>query len=152
MLTTRTNVEYCITHFIAFEIVAHIGSIYVENLSDFALKHETHHHPLADMRRSSEIPFTERSFGHKILRIIYKCIKVFFNAFYYYFVSYMVILIPFIFNLSYIGKKLSHSGIYLENELIFSSNADAKLFTPEASSGYGGSDYGDYGDKGHLLL
>jgi len=112
MLTTRTSVEYCITHFIAFEVIAAIGNIYVENLQDFPLKHETHHTPLKNMNRSQNIDWSTRTFTHKVLRVVYKILRCFFCSIYYYFVSYLIIIIPFLVNLTSYTKE-SHGSLAL---------------------------------------
>ena len=96
MLSTRSSVADCITFYVAFRVLSSIDNIYAESLSDFVLK-EAVEEPLIYERDHKKVPFSERTLLHKFIRITWRCLTIFQNTMYYYFVPLAVNFIPYIF-------------------------------------------------------
>jgi len=92
ILVTRQDVESCIAHYIAFELISRIANIFLENVGIFPLK-EAIEKPLH--RRYAPIPFKKRSLWGKFVRCLYKFLHFFYASVYYYFTPFAVVLIPF---------------------------------------------------------
>jgi len=95
MLATRVNVSNCITFFVAFHVLTAIDNIYSESINDFNLRHACEH-ALVFNKRPSEIKFSERSCGHKLIRIIYKVLNFLYKGPYYYFTPFIINFIPYV--------------------------------------------------------
>lgn len=96
MVATRSDVKDCITFFIAFRVLSNIDDIYFESLTDFILR-DAVKEPLRWKRSHKQIKFRERSCGHKIIRITCSGLSCFYNSVYYYYMPFVVNLIPYLF-------------------------------------------------------
>jgi len=92
ILITRKNVEECIAHYIAFEVIANIGNMYLEHIGFYPLK-EAIETPLKT--RHAPIPFRQRSCWNKFVRCLYRFMYSFYASVYYYFTPFIVILLPY---------------------------------------------------------
>ena len=95
MLATRTSVEMCITFFVAFHVLTAIDNIYAEGMSDLHLK-EAVEEPLEWERSHKSIKFADRSNSHRCVRIVDRCLFFLYNTIYYYYLPFLVNLIPYI--------------------------------------------------------
>jgi len=95
MLATRTNVEICITFFVAFHILVNIDNLYAESLHDFPLKRCVLK-PLRFEISPSKPNFNTRPFSMKLLRIYIIVVELLYNSIYYYFMPFLVMWIPYI--------------------------------------------------------
>jgi len=95
MLSTRVTVEYCITFFVAFHVLAEIDNIYAEAMADFELK-ETIEEPLKFKQSPGEIGWKRRSFFNKLIRLQCIILNVLYASFYYYFLPFLVNFVPYL--------------------------------------------------------
>ena len=108
MLSTRTDVIYCLEHFVAFELLTQIDDIYAHSLPHFPLKDEVEKPlPFDGVKKK----FRDRSFVQKIARSIYKTVRLFYTTVYYYFTPFAVIYLPF-FYIDYSKEGADGKGDY----------------------------------------
>ena len=92
MLATRTSVEDCVTFFVAFHVLTAVDNIYAEGLANFSLK-EAVEEPLQWSRHTME--WKSRSAVHKSIRVVYLVLIFLYNSVYYYYLPFMVNIIPY---------------------------------------------------------
>ena len=92
MLATRSSVEYCITFFVAFHVLASIDNIYAESQVHFKLK-EAVEKPL-EFKRDSK-PYSEnKTRVDKAIAFQLQAQGLFYTV-YYYFTPFVVNFIPY---------------------------------------------------------
>ena len=68
--------------------------MYFESLKNSKLK-EVMHNPPKHLIKGKDIEFSKRSCFHKVARIVYKCLRVFFVGVIFYFIPYSVLAVQF---------------------------------------------------------
>lgn len=101
MLLGRHTVEKCIIDFVALVIVVDITQLYFSVMSsgsqgglDFKTFVST---PVIKRNMSSEMKFSDRSCCQKIYRVLYKINRAIFVSVFFYFMPFMVIVLPFFY-------------------------------------------------------
>ena len=94
LLAYQYNVERCIIHFVALEVIMELNKIYLESLTDNTLKSVLHCHPVVE-KKSKDIKFSDRSCFHKVARIVYKTSRSIYVSIIFYFVPFYVIYLNF---------------------------------------------------------
>ena len=95
MLATRTDVEICITFFVAFHILVNIDNLYAESLDYFPLKRCVSS-PLRFETSPQKQSWSSRTPSMKVLRIYIIVVELLYNSIYYYFMPFLVMWIPYI--------------------------------------------------------
>ena len=71
----------------ALEIIVEVGKLYLESLQGNALK-QVLHHPPTRVNDGKDIVFANRTFFHKVARIVYVIIRTLYVGVIFYFVPY----------------------------------------------------------------
>jgi hypothetical protein len=97
LLTYQHNVEHCIIHFVALEVIVEIPHILVGSLGASKLKSRifANTHSLKVTNRGRDITFKSRSCCNKISRVLYRFNRCIFVSFIFYGQPFYVMLIYF---------------------------------------------------------
>ena len=97
LLTYQHNVEHCIIHFVALEIIVEIPHILIGSLTESKLKSRIFSttHALKVTNRGRDITFKSRSCCNKISRVLYRFFRCIYVSFIFYFQPFFVIIIYF---------------------------------------------------------
>ena len=95
LLTYQHNVEHCIIHFVALEVIVEIPHILIGSLSASKLKSRifADTHALKVTNRGRDIPFKSRSCCNKISRVLYRFVRCLYVSFVFYFQPFFVMII-----------------------------------------------------------
>jgi hypothetical protein len=96
MLATRSEVDMCITFFVAFHVLAEIDKIYAESLCSFMLL-ESVEEPLVYKRRPKDVKFKDRSLMIKASHILYVVLNFLYCTIYYYYAPFAINFVPYFF-------------------------------------------------------
>ena len=87
LLTYQHNVEHCIIHFVALEVIVEIPHILIGSLTADKLKSRmfASTHSLKVTNKGSNIEWKKRSCCNKFGRLSYRFVRAFYIAFIFYF-------------------------------------------------------------------
>ena len=95
MLGYQTEVELCIIHFVALEVILELSKLYLEALNEPELKHILHQHYEVPIK-GKDIKFRERPFIHQMFRVLYKVWRCLYVSIFFYFIPFFVYLVEFL--------------------------------------------------------
>lgn len=90
LLTYQHNVEHCIIHFVALEIIVEIGKMYLESLQKNPLKALLHHPPKIT-KFQKDFKEEKLSCFHKVARFLFVTIRTLYVSVIFYFVPFAVL-------------------------------------------------------------
>lgn len=112
LLTYQHTTDHCIIHFVALEVIMEVTNYYFEAMMDNKLKnficHKLEHNPPCRpeittengekrRRKGSDNIFSERSCFHKVARITYKMIRMFYVGLIFYFIPFSTLFMQYIY-------------------------------------------------------
>lgn len=95
MLTFQSEIEYCIIHFVALEVVVELPKIFFEAQHYDNYLYNVFHAELAVENKTSQIKFSERTLFHKFGRIGYRLMRCLYASVIFYFIPFMVLILQF---------------------------------------------------------
>lgn len=97
LLTYQHNVEHCIIHFVALEVIVEIPHILVGSLASSKLKARVFAttHALKVSKRGKDITMKNRDCCNKISRVTYRIVRGLYVSFVFYFQPFFVMFIYF---------------------------------------------------------
>ena len=105
LLVHQNNVEMCIIHFVALEVILEFMALYLESLKDHQLQEIMEEHPRIKIRGKD---IKTRTPFHKVARAFYKLIRALYVSIFFYFIPYGVFYVLFIFSTA--GEGGGHGG------------------------------------------
>ena len=96
MLATRSTIEDCLTFYVAFHVLAKIADIYMHCFKHSHTFNKIISAPFQFKKHHESIEWEERTFGHKCLRVAIKVFEYVFHCFYFYYLPFVINLIPFL--------------------------------------------------------
>lgn len=105
LLVHQNNVEMCIIHFVALEVILEFMSLYLESLKDHQLMEIMEEHPRIKIRGKD---IKNRTPFHTVARAFYKLIRALYVSIFFYFIPYGVFYVLFIFSTA--GEGGGHGG------------------------------------------
>ena len=95
MLAYQHNVEHCIIHFVALEVIVEIPHILMGSLTNDKLKNRIwqRFHSLQTTNKGRDFVFSERDMVNKIGRVLYRVARGFYVSILFYFQPFIVMAI-----------------------------------------------------------
>ena len=99
LLTYQHNVEHCIIHFVALEVIVEIPHILIGSMSADKLKQRifSSTHSLRVTERAKKISWSSRSCANKFARVLYKFVRGIYISFIFYGQPFFVMLFYFVY-------------------------------------------------------
>lgn len=96
MLATRSQIELCITFFVAFHVLNAVDGIYAESICELDIL-EVLEEPLIFSRKPKEITFKSRDWSNKVLYVVWKIMNFVYISVYYYYFPFIINFVPYFF-------------------------------------------------------
>jgi hypothetical protein len=95
LLCTLHSIIECIIKTTALRVIAGTSDMYMDTMSGFVLEKVSKPGHAPEITRKG-IKFSERSILNKVMRVIYRAVRIFYSSFYFYYMPYLVIVFTYV--------------------------------------------------------
>jgi len=99
LICTTPTIMDTVMNFVALGVIAEIDNHYASSLKDFSLVAAVEEPPVFE-NSSKSIKFRDRTCYHKFIRTVYKMIRCFYAAYYFYFMPFTVVALTYMINMN----------------------------------------------------